>query len=727
MINLNLKDFLKYISRFKWLLIIVPIVFAVITYFMAKTLPKTYTSTSLISTGLANRFQQSALGNGGQMDYFQLSQQFGNILERMRSKRSINTLSYKLILHDLENPSEAFKEPSKLVTELSDEDKQLAITEYNNRLAAGQLISTADNGNRIKLFDMLTAAGYDEKSILNNLSISRSGESDFIQVVYSSPNSNLSAYVVNTFSSDFISYYNGLSIAGQRKSLAILDTILQGKQSEMERKSADARRTLEGEAAKSAGQANSQRQSEMAYSRYSEAEAQRLQYIRQISSIKGNLAEVNAKLSGKGGYVNQSQSRENIDIVNIDAQLKIANQRYINNNFRAQDRQTVDSLQRIKDRLIERSANNVGSNSAAIRQDLIAERLKLEGDLASAQSALATVEDQLRSLPKPSGVSAATTSIAPEGVLRDAENASTEYEQAQNQYTQTELAAKTSANLTLAEPGLPGPPEKSKTILFVGFSGISSFLLCLMTLFLTFALNKNIEDKARLERVTKQKVLGCLNNISEEDKDLRNIWKDDNNVKNYTAYKDLLRSLRFEINQNLSEQNNVLGITSMKDGDGKTFLAGSLSYAFAMMGKNVLLICEKDGNILDLVTNTSEGQSTKQQKFESFLVKKQIQVEDRITILNRNTSNNNSLLELRDTKSLIAGFEVLKNTFDIVIIDIHSGEDLHNVKEWLMFCDRSIAVYEAGSKFSEQGTPFINYLSTQPGFLGWVLNKVKIA
>ncbi|MGN7785709.1 exopolysaccharide transport family protein [Niabella sp. 22666] len=726
--NLNLKDFLKYLARFKWLLIIIPIVIAVGTYFMAKKLPKTYTSTSLISTGLTGRFQQNALNTGGQMDYFQLSQQFGNILERMKSKRSINTLSYKLILHDLENPNEAFKELPKLVQELSAEDKQRAITEYRNRLESGQLISVADNGNRIKLYDILTAAKYDEKSLTDHLNISRSGESDFIQVEYASQNPNLSAFVVNTFSSDFISYYNGLTIAGQRKSLALLDTVLQKKQSEMRKKSDEARRALQNEAATTAGQANSQRQAEIAYSKYAEAESQRLQYIRQISSIQGNLEEVNAKLSGKGGYVNQTQSKENVDIVNIDAQLKIANQKYINNNFRAQDKNSVDSLQRIKDRLIERSANNAGSNSASVKRDLMAERIKLEGDLASAQSALATVEDQLRSLPKPSGGTAVAVPQAPQDVLRDAENASTEFEQAQNQYTQTELLTKTSTNLSLAEPGLPGPPEKSKTLLFVGFSGISSFMLCLMALFLTFALNKQVEDPSRLESVTQQKVLGCLNYISESDKDLRNIWKDNDTVKNYSAYKELLRSLRFEINQHLSEQNNVLGITSMKDGDGKTFLAGSLSYAFAMMGKNVLLICEKDGNIMDLVLNTNgKKESPQQQKFESFLVKKQIQVEDRITILNRNTSNSNSLLELRDTKSLIAGFEVLKNTFDVVIVDIHSGEDIHNVKEWLMFCDRSIAVYEAGSKFSDKNRPFVNYLSSQEGFLGWVLNKVKVA
>ncbi|MCH5685113.1 hypothetical protein LWM68_13170 [Niabella sp. W65] len=43
-----------------------------------------------------------------------------------------------------------------------------------------------------------------------------------------------------------------------------------------------------------------------------------------------------------------------------------------------------------------------------------------------------------------------------------------------------------------------------------------------------------------------------------------------------------------------------------------------------------------------------------------------------------------------------------------------------------MFTDKSIAVFGAGNKITEGDMSFIKYLSTQKGFLGWVLNKVKI-
>ncbi|MFT4094890.1 MAG: Wzz/FepE/Etk N-terminal domain-containing protein [Niabella sp.] len=724
-LNLNLKEFLKYLSRFRWVLILVPVLSAVISYLMVKKLPKVYKSSALIATGITNQPQQSALNTDNQLDYFKLSQQFGNLMEMMKSKKSINILSYKLILHDLKNPGEAFKKPPELLTKLSPQDKEIVINEYEKRLANGTLISIADNGNRIKLYDILKASGYSENILLRDLNIGRNGESDFIKVEFQSPNPNLSAYVVNMLSKDFIAYYTSLSVAGRAESLAILDSLLRAKEIDMQKKNAAAQNAITTAAAQAAGAANAQRRSDIASSKATEAESQRQLYLRQISSIKGAMADIDAKLKGQGGYVTPNESANNTAILDIDNQLRIANQKYINNNFRPQDKNSVDSLQRIKERLVGRSYNSGNLNPSLVRQELLNQRLKLEGDLASAQSALTTVENQLSAMPKTAGGANAAGSPA-QNIIRDAEIASADYQAVQNQYNQAKLMNQTASTLALAEPGLPGLPEKSKNILYVGLSGISSLLVCLLGLFVIFALNTKVDNVARLEAITHQKVIGCLNYIESEDKDLRNIWKDNGTSKEYTVYKDLLRSLRFEINQLLSEDKNVLGITSLVDGAGKTFLAGSLSYAFAMMGKNVLLICEKDGNILELVTNTKNSDKRPLQKFESFLVKKQIQVEDRITILNRNTSKNNSLLELRDAKSLIAGFEVLKDTFDIVIIDIDSGEDLHNVKEWMMFCDRSIAVFEAGKKITENEEVFIKFLAEQKSFLGWILNKVKI-
>lgn len=62
----------------------------------------------------------------------------------------------------------------------------------------------------------MKSTGYDEKNLLSKLNIARNSESDFIKVGFISPNPNLSAYVVNNLSADFIAYYTNLTLTGQK-------------------------------------------------------------------------------------------------------------------------------------------------------------------------------------------------------------------------------------------------------------------------------------------------------------------------------------------------------------------------------------------------------------------------------------------------------------------------------------------------------------------------------
>lgn len=731
-LNLNLKEFIKYARRFKWLLILVPLICVLATYFMVKTLPRQYKSEALISTGLTSQFQDAALSAEQNMDYFKLSQQFGNLLEMIKSKKRINLLSYKLILHDLQNPEEAFKPYSDEIKKLSQDEIRQAISAYQDRYQSNTLISVADNG-KIKLYDILKSTGYDDKSISEKLDVFRNGESDFIKIVFTSQNPRLSVFVVNTLSSDFINYYTGLTQSNQKQSLAALDTIVRAKQSELQKKNSALINSSISAASRDAGASSARQQADFVNQQISEAESQKAAVIRNISSLQGAIAEVNNKLSGSGGYVTPSTSKDNSEIINIDNQLAAANKRWVNNNFRAEDKATIDSLQRVKSRIIARGGEQSGGNVSAIRQGLINDKIKLENDLAAAKSTLTVIEQQLAKLGPARSAGSSAGVVLDNGVqsalARDAEMAAKEYADAQAMLEQTNMLTKAGIRLNLAEPGLPQLPEPSKNILYVGLSGVSSFLVCLFTLFVVFMLNTTINDPKHLEAATGQKVIGSLNLIEEEDKDLRTIWDDQQNVLSYSVYKDLLRSLRFELLEELSGDNNVLGITSLLDGEGKSFIAGGLSYAFAMMGKNVLLISNDHQGLTSLVTNQKGKKNNnggdRTQVFESFLVKKEIQIEDRITILNRKNSNS-SLLELKDGNSLVAGFNILKETFDVIIVDINSAQDLHNVKEWLMFTDKSIAVFGAGNKITEGDMGFVKYLSTQKGFLGWVLNKVKI-
>lgn len=720
--NLNLKDFLKYLSHFKWFIIIIPVLCVVLTYLFVKELPKKYKSNTLISTGITQQLSESALLENRTADNFKISQQFGNLLEMMQTRRAITQLSYKLVLHDLKNPEHPFTKYSRLITQLSPQQRDTVIKAFESRLSSQALISPADN-SEYRLYDILKSAAYDDKSLLKKIEIRRSGESDFINVTYTSHNPDLSAFVVNTLSNDFINYYTNLSMMSRQQSLAVLDTMLREKGSEMMNKNAAVVNSSMHATAQEAGALNAQRRSDLINQKVSEAESQRLGALRNISSIEGALDEINAKLNGDGGYLQQDGYKENSEIIRIDNQLQLANQRYVNNNFRPQDKAAIDSLQNIKSGLVLTSSSAQNTNYKGLKQSLIAQKMKLENDLASARSGLAAIEQQLRAIGPRQGYSAvAARAGSQESLIREAGMSAKDYADVKEQYDKASLLSKAGVNLALVEPGLPGSPEPSRDYLYMAFSGVSSLFMLLFALLLVFMLNKTVVTPAQLEYTTKQKVLGWVNYIG-EDKDLRTIWNDNAKDNEYACYKDALRSLRVDLNEIMGDDKKVLGITSLCRQEGRSFLANGLSYAFAMMGKNVLLICEKGSNLTNVITNTNDDATS--QVFESFLVKKEIQIENRITVLNRDTSHN-SLLELKDSKSLIAGFDILKDTFDIVIVDIDSSQDMHKVKEWMMFCDKSISVFEAGNKIKKENHVFVNYLSRQPGFIGWVMNKVQV-
>ncbi len=683
------------------------------TVLMVMDLPPEYSSLAQISTGLTDQSQQTSGEN--HLDYFGVSSQFGNIIEMMRSRRVVSMITNKLILHDLENAQTSFTPWSDVVKELTPDQLAQAMQAFGEKLVRKEPVTVLDNGT-VPLYDIVYSMGYDEEGVLKKLTIERSGESDFINVSYLSTNPQLSSFVVNTLTTDFITYYSGMTLANQNRSLELLDSVMREKQLVMDQKNNELRNYKV-----SSGVLNLGTQSDVIYQQIAQIEGKRAQTINQVQSLQGALSDINRRLADGESRRGNTVS-DNVDLINIDNQLKVANQRYIDNNFREADKRTVDSLTRIKAAMVNSNSDNYLVNPTLLRQNLTDQKAKLETDLALAKSGMASIDAELNTLRSRYNVMV-PTDAGVQNLERDAEVATREYLEALNRYNQANVDNSTRVRLRITEVGMPGAPEPSKKIVYVGLSGFAGLSLCLSFLTIMFMTDKRIKDAAALAQATKQEVIGSLNLITEENKDLRDIWQDDNTIVNYSVYKDLLRSIRFEIDRKMTSQHfKTLGVTSLNQGDGKTFIAGSLAYAFAMTGKTVLLIKDDASDLLNVISN-KETQAD--QNFESFLVKKEIKVEDLITVLNRNPKNN-SLMELNNSNSLIAGFNYLKDKFDMIIIDINNLKDINQAKEWLMFTECSIAVFEADRSITDADKGALDIIQKQSGFLGWVLNKVPV-
>nr|WP_245723785.1 AAA family ATPase [Pedobacter steynii] len=670
-----------------------------------------------MSTGLVDQSRQVASENQN-TDFFKVSQQFSNIMEMMKMKKTMSSLSYSLILHDLLNPSDAFKQYSEDIKKLSAADRQNVISLFSEKMLKKEVITTIDSG-KYKLYDLLFSMGYDEISINKKLSIYRIDNSDFINVEYTSENPLLSSFVVNTLSGEFINTYSASVSSNQNKSISVLDSLVKKKEVSMNAKNSELKNYKINN-----GVLNLDKQSEIIYKQITDYEERKSQALREIQSNQGAIANLNRKLSGTDqSYLGGGLVKENSNIVALNNQIKIASNRYIDNGFKESDQRKVDSLQTLLTRQMQKSSDNNITDPVATKQSLIQQKNSMEIAVSLAQNSLRSIDAELSQL-KAKYNTMVPFDAGVQNFERDADVATKEYMDALNRYNQSNVEKSIGLKLQIAQMGLPGPPEPSKKLIYMALSGISSFSFCLLVIFSIFLLDHTVNNAKQLAGLNIGKVLGNINFIHEKDKDPRVIWGDNDQITDFIVFKDLMRSLRFEISKtlDLDSGTKILGVTSVKSGEGKTFFTSALAYAFAMTGKKILLI--GDDYTSRPPAENEKGLMTSQY-FENFLVKKEIKTEDLITFLNKSSSSN-SLLEIQSSNVLKAGFEYLKEKFDLILIDVDSLRSINKAKEWLSFTDYSIAIFEAGSEIDDNDKEFVNYIRNHEGFSGWVLNKVKI-
>ncbi len=715
---MDVQRFFKLLKRYKWFLILIPIITASLTYYLVQDLPEKYNSQALISTGLADQSQRIVLGSN-QLDYYSINQQFDNIIEFLKMKKNINLLSYKLILHDLENPESAFNKLIDDIESMNSDERHEVINEYKAFLLE-ERIMTPDDNKKYKLFDYLKLMGYDEKSLNKELEISRKDNSDFIQIEYVSNSPYLSAYIVNTIADDFVHSYRERSSLNQNNSKVLLDSLLRGKQESMNEKNSQVKDFQVKNSV-----INLESQADMLYSQISSKEALRASTVGEIQSLQGAIRGIEDKLKNRNSDLMSVNIIENNQIISVRDQLQKANERYVDNNFKPEDALIIDSLQARLSKLIISSANNSTSDPKELRQNLIQQKLTMEVDLDRAKNGLTVILQDLSRL-KAQYSQMVPNDAGMKNFEREAEVATKEYLNTLDMYNQNNVTTSTGIKPVLAQAGVINAPESSKKILYVALSGIGSFSTCVFVLIIVFLLDRKVRTFDQLAMTTRKRIIGQINNIVPNNTDLKTVWEQDKSNKDYSLYKDLIRSLRFEIDSSLkSDYKQIIGVTGLFDNSGSSFISSSLAYSFAMTKKRVLLIggdyvIDRSSEVKKIEGNQIEDN----QLFDSYIIKKEIHTEEFITKLTTN-SNNESLLEVYNEDSLKNSFDELKKDFDVIIIDVQSLQKLHRAKEWLMFADKSIAIFPAGASIGSYEKEMISFMNKQDGFIGWVLNKAR--
>jgi succinoglycan biosynthesis transport protein ExoP len=710
---MELGNFLKLLLRHKLTLIIVPVITVIITYFLVRNQPDVYTSEAQIATGIADQSQQLP-GELASFQDAQVNQEFSNLIEMIRSRKILDQVSYQLIIHDLTSNT-PYRKPSKLFTELNPAARKHALavfTEKYQQRASLSLWDKDQNGLR----QLLTSMRYDDQSIFEKLNVYRAQNSDFINMQFSSDDPQLSAFVVNMVSSEFISYYTTLVKENQRKAVNFLADLLKQKQDSLNRKLDNLKqykirnRVL-----------NLNEQARALYGQIADFETKRGQAERDVESYKGAIRGIDKQFApGERKYLESSLTRINQDIVGTRNELESLTNRYVESNFDDRYKRKADSVKQVLEVQVNQASDKYILNPLATKQNLVQQKITLQVERDLAQNSRSTIQRELDRLNAKLG-----TLVPHEAVVQADESAidvaSREYLEVLQKYNQTSMVSGFSIKLRQVEFAMPGLAQPSKKMLLVIISGVISFVFCLVVLFLLFFFDNTINSPRELANRTRIPVLGYLNRLSSSTIDLRQMWSDKNTDEEMRRFRHLLQSIRFEVDSELNGS-KVLLINSLASAEGKTFLAMNLAYAYSLINKKVLLI---DGNFI----NPTITAAVKTKFFIEDIFKGQTSAEEvpngsRITIIG-NRGGDGSLLETGSERTVNEKLDFLKSHFDIIIIETPALNTLNKSKEWVLFADKVLCVFPAGKSIKEKQKPNIEYLSGLNGkFIGWILNVV---
>jgi polysaccharide biosynthesis transport protein len=707
---MEFANFIKLLKRQRFIIVLVPVIAIIITYFLTKNQPNTYSSKAVLATGIVDQ-TQNIINEGADAQESKISQEFSNLTEMLKSKKVLDQVSYYLMIHDLTS-KEPYRKPSKLLQTLNASARRHALQTYTDLYKQRDALSLFDadqNGLNVLLGSMK----YDDQSLLNNLTVYRVQNSDYIEVQFDSESADLSADVVNLVCKEFIEYYTFLVKDNQRKAVDFWGSLLAAKEDSLNRRMAALK------AYKIRNHVlNLNEKAKSIYGQITDFETRREEMEKNMEATQATINDIDKQFSPTDRkYIESTKVEISRQILNERDQLETLNNAYVQNNFDPKYKKQIDSLSALLSSHIEKLSDKYILNPLNAKQDLIQQKLSLQVQNDLAKNSAGAINRELDRLSKEfDGL------VPHEGTIQAYESAiavaSQEYLEILGKYNQTNMVAKVSVQLRLLERAEPGAAQPSKKMLLVILSGIISFIFCIAVFFILYLFDDSVKNARELANKTRLPVLGHVNMLKNKSIDLGEIWSHSVHPEDARHFRNLMQSIRYEVDTELGNQKVVL-VNSNAKGEGKTFIAINLAYAYSTINKKVLLI---DGNF----SNTGiTGFSKSKYYLEDFLagtIDNSFLAGNQIINVLCNKGGDISLLEVASGQQVGEKFDLLKKSFDIIIIESSALDTLNRAKEWVIFSDKILTVFEAGQSVTEPMKLQIEYLKSTGKFSGWILN-----
>jgi succinoglycan biosynthesis transport protein ExoP len=706
-------QFLRLLQRNKVTLILVPLITVIVCYFLVRRLPDTYESHARIATGLVDKTDQVVTREKDEQDQ-QIARKFESLIQVMRLKRTLDQVSYRLILNDLKGLKDStWREPVRALEEMNKADKAKAITLISRKYQKREELFLSKPDEK-RLNDIIVEMRYGANTLREKLTIYRTGVSDYIDIQYEAEHPDLSAYVINTLAQEFISDNSSRVVGNNKKTIDFLQSFMLQKLNALNQRM----NTLKNFKIQNRV-LNLNEQAKSIYGQMADFETRRQIAQKDIIAYTAAIGNIDRRFNPtERKYFESALTDINQKIIATKSNLRALNERYILSNFDNRLKISLDSLRGRLSEEINEATDKYAYNPMVVKQDLVTQKLSMEISLELAKNSVVSIQGELDRLnrkfdglvPNEAKIQEYETSI---------DIASKEYIEALQRYNEASLEFSFPVYLRLIERAMPGEVQASKKMVLVILSGVISFTFCVLVFFILYYLDKSIRYPLQLANETGKPVLGYLNAL-DKDSNLSLSGMNASEDKAVRLYKNLVRSIRYELDNEMSDP-KVIAITSLGYGVGKTPFVIALAWAFSKINKTVLII---DGNFSQTDISRLNPDST---PFENFVKSNNLPeaIQGQISILGAKTGDI-SVLELADEKVIGERLQALKTRFDIILIETDSLRAMNRAKEWVMFSDLVVSVFAAGRSIGSEDQSKIQYLNSLNGkFAGWVLTNTE--
>ncbi|HEY0056795.1 MAG TPA: lipopolysaccharide biosynthesis protein [Pedobacter sp.] len=713
---MELASFFRFLFKNLKVLILIPVVTISITYYLVKSIPDIYISEAQIATGIVDKSDEINLTNTPPLQQAEIDQKFSNLIQLMQMQKVLWSVSYKLLIHDLTDKN-SFKKLSSRLEELSPKQREELVKLALNKYKSQQPPSLAIPQEAL-LDAVIASMRYDIGSIKEKLEVSRIKQTDYINVSFKSPSPFLSEFVVNTTCTEFINYYTSIITKTSKRSVNYLSKLLVEKQGDLNNKMSilkyyKIRNNV----------LNLPEQAKIIFGQMIEVENKQSETEKEIASLSATIASIDAKFNPRDRkYFEIAASKINSEIVGYKEKSKALSDKYVDNDFDPVYKKMYDSVQVLTLNKINEASDEAIFNPLVAKQELISKKIALQTDLELSRNSVATLQRLHNKL------FAQFSRLVPfeasiQSYERDIEIASQEYLDILDRFNNTSMQSTFIAKLKLSQAAVPGSLEPSKKMLLILLSGIISFVFCIVVLFGLFYFDDSIQSSKQLANKTSLPVIGQLNTISNQSLNIKALWGGGLNKPEFNNFRDQLRAIRLELNPELQDS-KILAITSLAQNEGKTFIAINLGFTYALTNKKVLLI---DGNFLN-PTLTESAPKDGLTYIEDFLRTGDLSTipdtKPGITIMG-NKAGDISVLEIIDEETIRIRLDKLKSIFDLIIIENPALTTTEASKEWFLFAEKILGVFEYNEYLTDIKTQQLAYIqATDSKFMGWIFNKL---